>query len=108
MNKQRTMHLPVDEKLAALRTADHKWQWNSLDDKRICFLCGRTMTGRQIDVIRTPTGDYVLRCPTAGCDSTPHEWVYPGSPYTSETSWQDWERVMHDEPAEELLLPGSL
>jgi hypothetical protein len=102
------MHLPADEKLAVLRAADHDRQWNSLDDKRVCFLCERTMTGRQIEVIRTATEKYILRCPTAGCNSTPHEWVYPGNPYTSEASWHDWKRVMKDEPAEELLLPGWL
>jgi hypothetical protein len=93
----RKKHLLSDEKLQALRTSDPFREWNSLDDKRVCFLCERTITGRQIEVTRNSDRGYKLRCPTEGCRSSPHEWLYPGNPYLSEETWHDWERLFDEE-----------
>jgi hypothetical protein len=68
-----------DEKLALLQTADSRRKWYSLDDERVCVLCERTITGRQIQVIREVQGTCALHCPTAGCPSVPSDWFYHGS-----------------------------
>ncbi|HEY2614322.1 MAG TPA: hypothetical protein VGI42_01325, partial [Chthoniobacterales bacterium] len=51
----------------------------SLDDQRLCVLCGKIITGRQIDIRRDQRGRFLLHCPTEGCLSTAQEWFYPGS-----------------------------
>lgn len=68
-----------EEKLALLQRADTRRKWYSLDDQRVCVLCERTITGRQIQVIRDPQGSCTLRCPTEGCASLPSDWFYHGS-----------------------------
>ncbi len=93
----RKSNLNADEKLAALRAADPFRTWSSLDDKRVCFLCERTFTGRQIEITRARRGHYAVRCPTEDCKSSPHEWVYPGNTFTSQTVWHDWERMFEDD-----------
>ena len=65
-----------EEKLAILQTADPRRKWYSLDDERVCILCDRTITGRQIEVTRDSAGAYSLRCPTQGCPSLPSDWFY--------------------------------
>ena len=82
-------HLTSQDKLDALRRADHFRSWESLDDTRVCILCERTITGRQVEI--TGSGTRVkLHCPTEGCTSSPREWAYPGNPLLSDTAWQDW------------------
>jgi hypothetical protein len=72
-------HLLPDEKLAILQMADPRRKWHSLDDRRVCVLCDRAITGRQIEVIRDAAGAYSLRCPTQGCPSLPSDWFYHGN-----------------------------
>lgn len=72
-------HLLPEEKLALLQTADPRRKWHSLDDQRVCVLCDRTITGRQIEVIRDSSGAYSFRCPTEGCASLPSDWFYHGN-----------------------------
>lgn len=72
-------HLLPEEKLALLQSADLRRKWSSLDDQRVCVLCHRTITGRQIEVIRDLAGVYSLRCPTEGCRAMPSDWFYHGS-----------------------------
>jgi hypothetical protein len=72
-------HLPPEEKLAILQTADLRRKWYSLDDQRVCVLCDRAITGRQIEVAREANGTYSLQCPTEGCPSFPSDWFYHGS-----------------------------
>src|SRR6476646_9203009 len=52
-----------EEKLAILQAADLRRKWHSLDDQRVCVLCDRTITGRQIEVRRDPGGTFSLHCP---------------------------------------------
>ncbi|HYJ07041.1 MAG TPA: hypothetical protein VEX43_18065 [Chthoniobacterales bacterium] len=72
-------HLPPEEKLALLQEADLRRKWHSLDDRRVCVLCDRTITGRQIEVIPDAAGVITLRCPTEGCPALPSDWFYQGS-----------------------------
>jgi hypothetical protein len=76
-------HILPEEKLALLQTADSRRKWYSLDDQRVCVLCERSITGRQIQVICDPQGACSLRCPTEGCPSLPSDWFYHGSAYSA-------------------------
>ena len=68
----------LDEKLTVLQALDPVRRWYSLDDKRVCILCDKTITGRMIDVRRDRHGSYKLQCPTAGCPATARDWFYRG------------------------------
>ena len=70
--------LSPDDKLDLLRNPDEFHFWHSLDDRRFCQRCGRSITGRQILVIelKGTRGRSRLQCPTVGCVSTCSEWVY--------------------------------
>lgn len=67
------------DKLAALRRLDQFREWRSLDDKRFCLVCGKIITGRQIQVASAThgNGSQQLGCPTEGCTSIPMDWVLP-------------------------------
>jgi hypothetical protein len=69
---------PVD-KLEALRRLDQFRRWHSLDEKRFCLVCGKIITGEQIQVIGGMRGAGPLRiiCPTPNCHSIPLDWVLP-------------------------------
>jgi hypothetical protein len=69
-------HINLDNRLSILRAGDPFRNWNSLDDQRVCVLCGRRFKGRQVDIRRLPGGKFKLCCPTLGCLSTPHQWRY--------------------------------
>ena len=71
------MNLSPDNCLEILRAADAGRVWNSLDEERVCRLCEKTITGRQIIVIRTQPGRFSLHCPTPDCASTVQDWLYP-------------------------------
>ncbi|HKP04227.1 MAG TPA: hypothetical protein VJU77_12815 [Chthoniobacterales bacterium] len=72
-------HLLSEEKLAILQAADPRRKWHSLDDQRVCVLCGRVITGRQIEITRDSRGGYSLSCPTQGCPALPNDWFYRGN-----------------------------
>jgi hypothetical protein len=67
------------DKLDALQRLDQFRQWRSLDDKRYCLVCGKIITGRQIQVAGGTRGDAQsqLSCPTERCNSIPMDWVLP-------------------------------
>lgn len=67
------------EKLDVLRRLDQFRQWRSLDDKRYCLVCGKIITGRQIQVAGGTRGNGALQvsCPTERCNSIPMDWVLP-------------------------------
>ena len=71
--------LPDTDKLAALCRLDQFRQWRSLDEKRFCLVCGKIITGRQIQVAGGTRGNGPLRlsCPTERCNSIPMDWVLP-------------------------------
>jgi hypothetical protein len=76
-------HLLPEEKLTILQAADPRRKWHSLDDQRVCVLCDRAITGRQIEITRDSTGAHSLRCPTPGCQSVPSDWFYHGNAYSN-------------------------
>lgn len=74
-----SVRLSDDEKLEALRLLDQFRAWHSLDEKRYCLICGKVITGRQIQLDGGTHGNGAvgLNCPTAGCNSIPMDWVLP-------------------------------
>ena len=75
MNK----HVALDQKLVVLQEADSFRKWHSLDDRRVCVLCNRLITGRMIDIWQDHHGLYKLHCPTPGCPAVPRDWIYHGA-----------------------------
>jgi hypothetical protein len=67
------------DKLQALRQLDQFRGWHSLDDKRYCLVCGKIITGREIQLVRGSrrNGPLRLTCPTERCNSIPMDWVFP-------------------------------
>jgi hypothetical protein len=65
------------DKLDALRRLDQFREWRSLDDKRFCLVCGKIITGGQIQVAGGIRGNGTLRltCPTEQCNSIPMDWA---------------------------------
>src|SRR5262245_20793323 len=88
-----TAHVNSDDRLTILRAGDRFRKWNSLDDQRVCCLCQRKFKGRQVEIRRFPGGRYKLFCPTLGCSSGPHQWVYPRTSISSEIDEPDWWRA---------------
>src|ERR1700752_4189455 len=73
------VNLSDSDKLDVLRRLDQFRQWRSLDEKRFCLVCGKIITGRQIQVAGGTRGNGPLRvsCPTERCNSIPMDWVLP-------------------------------
>src|SRR5438309_9696362 len=71
--------LPDPGKLDVLRRLDQLREWHSLDDKRICLVCGKIIVGGQIQINGGTRGNGPLRlsCPTERCNSIPMDWVLP-------------------------------
>ena len=67
------------DKLHALQRLDQFREWRSLDEKRYCLICGKIITGKQIQVAGGTRGNGPLRlnCPTERCNSIPMDWVLP-------------------------------
>lgn len=76
-------HLTLEERLDILRKADRLRKWNSLDDERVCVVCERVFSGRQIAVRRDQRGRFLLQCPTEGCPSFAAHWFYVGAAATA-------------------------
>ena len=55
------------ERLKLLRELDRSSRWYSLDDKRVCGLCERLFSGREIRFLPQEPSGYALRCPTGDC-----------------------------------------
>ena len=78
-----TLSSPVNlsdaDKLDMLRRLDQFRQWRSLDEKRFCLVCGKLITGQQIQVAGGTRGNgpQRLSCPTERCNSIPMDWVLP-------------------------------
>jgi hypothetical protein len=73
------VRLSENEQLEALRLLDQFRAWHSLDEKRYCLVCGKIISGRQIQIASGSRGNGPLRlsCPTDGCNSIPMDWVLP-------------------------------
>ena len=79
MTLSTAVRLADNEKLEALRLLDQFRAWHSLDEKRYCLVCGKLITGRQIQLAGGTQGNgpLGLNCPTIGCNSIPMDWVLP-------------------------------
>lgn len=97
MNK----HVAFDEKLTGLRENDTHRRWQSLDDQRICILCGKLITGRMIDIWQDNHGTYRLHCPTPDCASKPRDWFYHGAMRTQRS------KPLRQSPAIDFRLPNA-
>jgi hypothetical protein len=71
--------LSDEDKLNTLRRLDQFRGWRSLDDKRYCLVCGKIISGREIEVAGGTRGNGPLRlsCPTERCNSIPMDWALP-------------------------------
>ena len=71
--------LSDEEKLDVLQRLDQFRLWHSLDEKRYCLVCGKIISGREIQVVRNASENEPLRivCPTTHCDARPVEWARP-------------------------------
>lgn len=76
-------------KLSILRANDHFREWHTLDDERICVLCGQRFTGHDVEVSMVASG-FALQCPTINCKSGVHQWVFPGNALLAEKNYQNW------------------
>jgi len=83
-------HLKLDGRLSVLRAEDRFRTWSSLDDERLCIICKRKFNGRQVEIRRAGNRKYELHCPTDGCNSRPHLWIYPATPLVSHVAKSDW------------------
>jgi len=83
-------HLKLDDRLSILRTEDRFRTWRSLDDERLCIICKRKFNGRQVEIRRAGNRKYQLHCPTEGCNSKPHLWIYPATPLVSHVVESNW------------------
>ncbi len=79
MDRSPPLSLPDAEKLLALQRLDQFREWRSLDDKRFCLVCGKIITGRQINVTGGigGNGPLHLSCPSERCNSIPMDWALP-------------------------------
>ena len=58
------------ERLEILRAVDQGRRWSSVDEERVCPLCGRSIAGRDIMIRCDRPGHFELHCPTSGCVGT--------------------------------------
>jgi hypothetical protein len=86
-------HFKLDDRLSVLRAEDRFRNWRSLDDERLCILCKRKFTGRQVEIRRLRNRRYELRCPSEDCNSGPHLWIYAATPLVSHGVESDWWRA---------------
>jgi hypothetical protein len=86
-------HLKLDDRLVVLRAEDRFRNWRSLDDERLCIICKRKFNGRQVEIRRLGNRKHELHCPTDGCNSRPHLWIYPATPLVSHVIKSDWWRA---------------
>jgi hypothetical protein len=93
------------EKLDVLRRLDQFRQWHSLDEKRYCLVCGKLITGRQIEVSggTRGTGPVQLSCPTERCNSIPMDWVLPTDEILAKV-----EKLAEEERKASALTPAAV
>lgn len=67
------------EKLEMLRRLDRFRDWVSLDEIRYCLVCGKLITGREIQIKgeSSETESPQAACPTEYCNSIPIDWALP-------------------------------
>ena len=93
------------EQLETLRRLDQFRQWHSLDEKRYCLVCGKIITGWQIQVAggTRDNGPLLLGCPSEGCNSIPMDWVLPTDEILAKV-----ERMAAEEHKASALKPAAV
>jgi hypothetical protein len=73
MQTKSAIEVGAEDKLRWLRRLDGGRGWESLDDHRVCRGCGKTFSGRQVQLVGGTRGHGPVRfvCPTPTCPSTP-------------------------------------
>ena len=92
------------DRLDVLRANDHFHDWRSLDDQRVCAVCGRVFSGHEV-AISQEGEEFKLNCPTNGCSSGIHQWVYPDNHYLCDTNSHDWWRALSSNDGSEPSAP---
>src|SRR5438477_1051247 len=79
MQNESPIEVEAEDKLRWLHRLDGTREWESLDDRRRCRSCGKTFSGRQVQLVGGTRGHGPVRfvCPTANCLSTFADWLYP-------------------------------
>ena len=70
-------NLADEDKLEILERLDQFRLWHSLDEERYCLVCGKIITGQEIQVNGGENGPLRVSCPTEHCNSVPIDWVRP-------------------------------
>jgi hypothetical protein len=84
---------PTDDRLNILRGHDHFREWRSLDDQRVCAVCGGTFSGHEVEISQSGE-EFKLDCPTKNCPSRVHQWVYPEKHHLFHTNSENWWRAL--------------
>ena len=84
---------PTDDRLNILRVHDHFREWRSLDDQRVCAVCGGTFSGHEVEISQSGE-EFKLNCPTKNCPSRVHQWAYPEKHHLSCTNSENWWRAL--------------
>ena len=71
------INLADEDKLEILKRLDQFRLWHSLDEERYCLVCGKIITGQEIQVNGGENGPLRISCPTEHCNSVPIDWVRP-------------------------------
>lgn len=79
-----------------LRYYDSAHEWTSLDDERVCVLCGYEFSGRDIEIVQDQEQSS-CKCPTRGCAGDHRHFVLPGNPLLDEASWTEWMTALGDD-----------
>jgi hypothetical protein len=68
-----------EEKLKLLQHLDGFRPWGSIHERRLCFGCGKIISGVDIKVVDTAEGLGLLRlqCPSEDCTGGPMDWIDP-------------------------------
>jgi hypothetical protein len=83
-------------KLRLLRDNDKTRSWSTLEDRRLCLLCGGEFSGSEV-LIRVRNGKPAFHCPEKGCQGNLGHFVHPGNPLLNEAAWEDWMRPGQEE-----------
>ena len=87
-------------KLRLLRDNDKSRNWSTLEDRRLCLLCGGEFSGGEVR-ISVRNGKPAFQCPEKGCQGNLGHFVHPGNPLLNEAAWEDWMRIEQEEEPEE-------
>jgi hypothetical protein len=93
----------TDDRLDILRVHDHFHEWRSLDDQRVCVVCGRTFSGHEVEISQDGK-EFKLNCPTRDCPSKIHQWIYPEKHHLSDTNSENWWRALSSNDGSESTL----